>query len=285
MPEPVTYVQLHAEIERERQYRIQEHQREVAERGLRAPLVERPHGPLNLFADGDSWFDYPLYYDTINWLKTDGSPHPIILNLAHYGDAAETLLGLTKRKHLLDALYNPANGHFDALLFSMGGNDIAGDQFVLWVLQYVKGTDPTHGIDRQRLSNILGIIVAAYTDLIEIRNAYNPDCVIFVHGYDFAQPTGRGVCGLGPWLKPSLDFRGWSDFALAAGFVREVLLAFDKLLSQLEQQNKNFVYVRTQDTLSPNSDWDNELHPTSAGFRKIAAVILGKIRARFPGKI
>jgi hypothetical protein len=95
MPEPVTYVQLHAEIERERQYRIQEHQREVAERGLRAPLVERPHGPLNIFADGDSWFDYPLYYDTINWLKTDGSPHPIVLNLAHYGDAAETLLGLT----------------------------------------------------------------------------------------------------------------------------------------------------------------------------------------------
>lgn len=110
-------------------------------------------------------------------------------------------------------------------------------------------------------------------------------CVIFIHAYDFAQPTGQGVCGLGPWLKPSLDLRGWTDFPAAAQVVKDVLQAFDKLVAQLEQQHKNVVYVRTQGTLSPATDWANELHPTEQGFEKIAAVFLQALRKKFPNRI
>jgi hypothetical protein len=140
-------------------------------------------------------------------------------------------------------------------------------------------------VDRQCLADVIGVIQAAYLDLIAIRDSIVPDCVIFVHGYDFAQPTGQGVCGLGPWLKPSLDFRGWTNFASASQIVKEVLQAFDKLLVQLEQQYNNIVYVRTQGTLSPATDWANELHPTEQGFNKIAGVFLQAMRTKFPGGI
>ncbi len=195
------------------------------------------------------------------------------------------MLGVAKRQRIIDNLKDPDNGEFDALLFSGGGNDIAGDQFCLWLLDFVAGTNPAAAVDIQRLADMLGVVEAAYVDLIKIRDSIIPNCVIFLHAYDFAQPTGQGVCGLGPWLKPSLDLRGWTDFAAAAEIVKEVLQAFDKLLAQLEQQNRNVVYVRTQGTLLPATDWANELHPTDQGFNKIAAVFLQALRRKFPDRI
>jgi hypothetical protein len=276
-----------AQIDQERQRRIARHKEAVRQRGLaRHTLAERENrGPLNIFAEGDSWFDYPLSRDTIGWITANGAPQPEILSLAHYGDATTQMLGVAKRQRIIDSLRDPDNGAFDALLFSGGGNDIAGDQFCLWLLQYATGAKPSAGVDAQRLADMLGVVEAAYVDLVQIRDAIMPDCVIFVHGYDFAPPTGQGVCGLGPWLKPSLDFRGWSDFAMAAAVVKEVLLAFDALLTRLEQQHSNIVYVRTQGTLSLTADWANELHPTEQGFNRIADVFLGALRTKFPGRI
>ena len=100
-----------------------------------------------------------------------------------------------------------------------------------------------------------------------------------------AQPNGKGVCGIGPWLKPSLDFRGWNKPAQAAQIVKEVLQEFDKVLTQFEHDHNDVVYVRTQGTLSPNSDWTNELHPNKKGFAKIAGVFLEALKAKFQGRI
>jgi hypothetical protein len=276
-----------ASIATERQTRIAAHKLNVTARGLRQQdLTARVAGtPLNMFAEGDSWFDYPLSRDTIGWVRSDGTPEPEILSLAHYGDIASQMLGVAQRQRIIENLQDPDNGAFDALLFSGGGNDIAGDQFVLWITQYVAGANPAYAVDAQRLADILGVVKAAYIDLIEIRDSVAPNCVIFVHAYDFAQPSGQGVCGLGPWLKPSLDFRGWTDPVSAAAIVKDVLLSLDKLLVQLEQQYHNVVYVRTQGTLTPATDWANELHPTEPGFNKIAQVFLRALRTRFPGRI
>lgn len=276
-----------AQIEEERQRRIAEHKRAIAADGLaNLTLAERAgRGPLNIFAEGDSWFDYPLSQDTINWIGSGGNPRPYILNLAHHGDAATEVLGVSRRKRIIQNLSDGENGAFDAMLFSAGGNDLAGDQFCLWLKNHVAGAKPAQGVDRQRLANIVGVVKAAYVDLIEICAKTSPGCVLFVHAYDFAQPTNKGVCGLGPWLAPSLDLRGWTQFPQAAEVVKEVLLEFDKLLAELEAQHRNVVYVRTQRTLAPDSEWANELHPKEPGFRKIAGVFLEALRTKFRNRI
>jgi hypothetical protein len=276
-----------AKVEADRQGRIAEHKLKVVARGLhqRDLAARAADAPLNMFAEGDSWFDYPLTYDTIGWLRYDGRPEPEILSLAHYGDMASKMLGVSQRQRIIKNLQDPDNGAFDAILFSGGGNDLVGDQFVLWVTQYVAGADPAYAIDAQRLADILGVVNAAYIDLIKIRDSITPNTVIFLHAYDFAQPNGQGVCRLGPWLKPSLDFRGWTDFANAARIVTVTLQSLDRMLVQLEQQHANVVYVRTQGTLTPATDWTNELHPTEPGFNKIAQVFLRALQARFPGRI
>jgi hypothetical protein len=277
-------------IEKERSERIAQHKRDVAEH--RALLTATPGAaqPLNLFADGDSWFDYPLpptgRNDVIRSIGSHGKPQPLILNLAHYGDEARDLLGVKRRQRIIDNLTDVENGSFDAILFSGGGNDTVGDQFCLWVQNYVPGMTPSQGINVQRLAAVLGVVRSAFEDLIAIRDKILPQCPIFIHAYDFAVPTNIGICDnlIGPWLKPSLVNRGWTDTAAGTLVVKEFLLQFHSMLTQVAAAHKNVICVETQGTLPPG-DWANELHPTPQGFDKVGVTFLTAMRTVFPGRI
>jgi hypothetical protein len=282
-------------IEAEIQERIAAHQRLLASQGF---LARRdPARPLNLLADGDSWFDYPLSgdlpiaSDVIVQLGTLVSPRPFILNLAHHGDATTQMLGVTKRNRLIAALQDPKNGAFDGILFSGGGNDLVGDQFRLWLNDAeAVGRDPAKAPNQEALADIIGVVETAYLDLVATRNLVGGHIPIFVHTYDFARPTDVGVCGLGPWLFPSLMSRGWmqntslADLAVGEEIVRLILEEFHQLVETLANAEANNVAaINTQGTLSPD-DWANELHPTPEGFRKIAQKFVGPLAEKFPGR-
>lgn len=278
------------QIEQERAQRIAQHKQAIAARKL--ALAAAPGAPraLNLFADGDSWFDYPLPVltpnDTITSIGKHGTPRPLILNLAHYGDEARDDLGVHQRQRIRQNLTDPDNGTFDAILFSGGGNDTVGNQFCLWIQDYVPGMPPSQGINAARLGAVLAVVRSAYEDLITIRDQFAKQCPVFVHAYDFAIPNGVGVCNnaIGPWLKPSLDYRGWTNPPLATQVVKEFLLQFHNTLAQVAKLHKNVIVVDTHNTLQPN-EWANELHPTPNGFDKVGAKFIAAIRAVFPGRI
>ena len=243
--------------------------------------------PPRVIADGDSWFDYPKILLTggaviDHLVKISGVK---ILNTAHYGDSVQQMLGVEKRRRIEALLKDPG---FDILLFSGGGNDIAGDQFCLW-LKPNTGGGAASAVDAGRLQEILGVVEDGYRDLIDIRDRCAPDCWIVTHAYDFPQPSDRGVCGVGPWLKPSLDYRGWKKVADQFAIAKMVLSIFNDLLVELEEEQKaagkKFLHVRTQGTLNPHADWANEIHPNTAGFTKIAKVFstaLNGISGAFP---
>jgi hypothetical protein len=243
--------------------------------------------PPRVIADGDSWFDYPEILLTggavIDRLEEISSVK--ILNTAHHGDSVQEMLGVEKRQRIETLLKKPG---FDILLFSGGGNDIVGDQFCLW-LKPNTGAEAASAVDEARLQGILGVVEAGYRDLIDIRDRCAPDCWIVTYAYDFPQPSDKGVCGLGPWLKPSLDYRGWKKAAGQFAIAKMVLSKFNDLLVALEKEQKaadrHFLHVRTQGTLSPRADWANEIHPNAAGFTKIARVFstaLNGISSAFP---
>lgn len=245
------------------------------------PVVPR------VLAEGDSWFDYPPILLTgggvIDHLQSLSGVH--ILNMAHHGDPVQETLGVEKRKRLETLLHDPG---FDILLFSGGGNDIAGNQFCLWLEPNTSGAVDS-AVNSDRLQEILGIVEDGYRDLVEIRDRRAPGCWIVTHAYDFPQPSDAGVCGLGPWLKPSLDYRGWNDRADQFAIVKIVLSKLNDRLESLaaEQQaaGKNHLHIRTQGTLNPATDWDNEIHPNGAGFTKIAkkfSTALNGISPAFP---
>ena len=250
---------------------------------LKAAVSTRP--PVML-AQGDSWFDYPLTgnglplsdTDVIAQLRRIGSAPPTILNLAHHGDAATDEMSLPKQERMIAALRNKANwldGKPDAILFSAGGNDIAGDQFCIF-LDFNDGH--ATGLNKNRFTKALGMIEACYLDLFALRDRVAPGVPIFGHCYDFPIPNGVHPACAGPWLKPSLDFCNWT-VAQGTTIVHATLAAFRDLVKGLAGvPANNFHLVDTQGTLKP-ADWANELHPTPAGFTKIAQKFADALKA------
>lgn len=268
------YSEVQLQIEEDLKRRAEENQARVDE--IKQQRRKRAGGPtpLIIVADGDSWFDYPLplvgHTDVADSLKSQATLTPAMMKLAHYGDATTTLMGVTKRRRLIDYIGDPAHGPIDVIMFSGGGNDLVGDQFRFWLENAadVNG-DPTRGVNGELLGDILGVINSAYLELIRIRNRYSRNATILLHAYDFAIPTGIGACPFaGPWLRPSLVEQGWPDVEQGRLIVKIILEALRSRLNDLCATEKNVVLVDTQGTLS-SSEWANELHPTPLDSAKL----------------
>ncbi|HEX4349601.1 MAG TPA: SGNH/GDSL hydrolase family protein, partial [Verrucomicrobiae bacterium] len=233
------------------------HQNTIAS-ALHGGQFQQPGAPLVLLADGDSWFDYPLggiplvnRTDILAQLPGLCAQKPFILNLAHYGDATSTELGLARVQKISHAIADHANGPFDAILFSGGGNDIVGDAFCIWLNDAASvNHDPARALDPVRFNAVLDVVQASYLDLIGLRNERLPGAPIFTHSYDFALPTGDRACPcIGPWLKPALDYCGWTDPVTAAAIVRNALTQFANLLAKLAADPaNNLICIPTQGT-------------------------------------
>src|SRR5262245_48472159 len=239
---------------------------------------------FRIFAEGDSWFDYPSPGGGVITHLGKLLKKAEILNLAHIGDALQQMLSPPQRDEIEQRLDQGRRRGipFDALLFSGGGNDVIGDQFSRWLVPFTLGVSAPALIDTVRFTAILTILENSFRELSDIRDRRSPTTIIFVHGYDFAQPSGKGVCGFGPWLLPSLKARGIVDTQLQIDVIKEILVRFRAMLQNLATLLPNFVYVETQGVLQPTQDWENEIHPKPKGFEKIAVAFKNALVARFP---
>jgi hypothetical protein len=253
-----------------------------------APLAGKQN--LRILAEGDSWFEYPLPVT-----HGDGVIYQLqkllgysIANMAHHGLEVEQIMGLSVRQEIISRLSDP-RVRFDALLFSGGGDDIVGDQFCIWLKDTPPVPPPDQMLDLNAVNSLLTLLEEEFHELVDLRDQYSPQTVIFVHGYDFPPITGKGVCGEGPWLKPSLDYAYTHmgvtnpDPNVEFVVVKTMLQMFGAMLARVAASAKRFVVVPTQGTLTPdNSDWQNEIHPSSQGFIKIAQKFQASLATMFP---
>jgi hypothetical protein len=249
--------------------------------------------PLVLLAQGDSWFDYPLDGNALTLSDTDiiaqlrgmGTINPVIVNVAHHGDASTDEMSLPKQQRMIQLLQDTANwldrGKPDAILFSAGGNDVVGDQFCIFLDD---ASSSTNGLDADRFQEALGMVEACYKDLFEFRDRYAQGVPIFAHCYDFPLPTGQHPACVGPWLKPSLDFAGW-NFAQGQAICRQTLEAFKAMLTKLASDASNLFFVVDTQGVLVTADWANELHPFPAGFKKLGARFVDALRTQFTDRI
>lgn len=310
-PAPVTprgLADARADLQRqrddERTRRIQEYrdvmrileQRGV--KGLQAPPSDRrralvPRAAtrtslLRILAEGDSWFHYPV--PTFGGIipKLADRIGVEILNLAKAGDEVRFMLGVGERKELANQLRNgsPAGGQWDVLLFSGGGNDIVADPMMIWLKDFDPNIPPGQLINQPRFDSALALLRAGYQDLIGLRDTLSPNTHLIFHGYDFPIPDGRGICGFGPWLRPSFEARGFPGIQPGQIVIREMLVQFVSMLNTLATAHPKVTVLQTQGTLpSVTSSWHNELHPSRDGFNKITNVFHAKLKELFPDRV
>jgi hypothetical protein len=91
-------------------------------------------------------------------------------------DATTTEMSWSKQQEIITQLKNASNwfsGQPDAILVSSGGNDVAGDQFCIFL------NDAPACLDAVRSSDVLGMIEASYSVLFALLDKYAAECTDF----------------------------------------------------------------------------------------------------------
>ena len=254
---------------------------------------------VNIVSEGDSWFAYPKKWllfgppsNIIDYLSDWTFRKANFYNMASNGEEAVNILSGEQKHELIEILrwHEKAKGRrpVDLLLFSGGGNDVAGEndfeRFIDPDTSY-RGVDIKHFIDMDRLSRKSKQISLAYQELIDIRDYYSPNTVIVGHTYDYPIPSGGakflgGLIETESWMKKYMD-----KIKIPKELQADVLRVFiDQLaedLLSISDPDKNVHIIDTRGTLL-EKNWLNEMHPNSEGFKYISNVMFGKIRELFP---
>ena len=219
-----------------------------------------------------------------------GNPRPQTLNLASAGQSSTEMLTWENQDTLATLLQDPSQwlnqqtNLPDAILVSAGGDDVVGDQFVIY-LDYGGA-----GLDVTRCQGVIDLAKASYLDLFAFRNLFAPNVPIFGHCYDYALPIG--VCPIyvdHAWLQPSLNFAGYS-YAQGVVAVKAMIDMFHDMLVVLAADPANkFILIDTRGTVTADTTsatgWANEIHPKFAGFTALARLFLTALHHKFPGQI
>lgn len=233
-----------------------------------------------LIAEGDSWFDYPMQ-DVLRLLEDDYLYD--VESVAHKGDNVEDMahsMGQFEEfARRLEKLLRDGKVP-RAILLSGGGNDIAGDEFVILVNHATStlpalNEDIVRGVIDVRLKEAYVRILSGLT---AITKAYlGRPLPVVMHGYDYPVPDGRGFMGgwwklPGPWLKPAFQRKGHDDLAKNTSLIAQLIDRFNTMLATVGALPE-FAHVRYLDlrgTLKNDGTykkhWANEMHPSAAGF-------------------
>jgi hypothetical protein len=246
-----------------------------------AEIMQKRQYKDRIIAEGDSWFDYIPGTDLIDCL------------INHYGyaidnhaKAGDTLENMTHGASI-DVEINRLAPEFRLIvekikrlqsrvfLFSGGGNDVAGDEFINYLNHHDTGLP---AIKKEYADYMVNTVFRRLLNYMirEVTTA-SPAIQIIIHGYGRTAPTGKGLLWWGPWLKPALIKKKILDNEEQRGAVFYMIDCYNNMLQSLSDEHKNFNYLNLTNYLDPDKDWVNELHLKNSKFAAVSQMIHEKI--------
>lgn len=248
---------------------------------------------LTIVAEGDSWFDYPLKKDIIDYLIKDGFA---IKNMAKAGDTLENMVYGTQFKKVPNdkvKITHPGPESLQAtllairtlkpniVLFSAGGNDIVGSEMINYLNH--KHSKPSSLVNEVIVEEKLVQMKKAIAFFIESVHRTNKNTHIIMDGYDYAKVNGKGYRFLlvkyisGPWIQPAMGAKAITDPADQNDIIRYLVDKYNIILSDLEMEYEYFHHIDLRGYFPNDNEWDNEIHLKNRGYRKIADIYREKI--------
>lgn len=239
---------------------------------------------LTIVAEGDSWFDYPLKKDIIDYLSQKGFA---IKKFSKAGDTLENMIFGTaykKKGHIVQhlgpvSLQNTLQAIKELkpkfVLFSGGGNDIVGSE----ILNYLnhKHSKPTSLINKTIFKAKLERIKIALEFFIQSVHKTNKSSQILMDGYDYAKVNGKGYSFIfknikGPWILPSMGMKAITKKKDQQEIIKFFVDEFNKLLESLDNKYPYFHHIDLRGKFPNDKEWDNEIHLKNSGFKEVANI-------------
>lgn len=238
-----------------------------------------------ILAIGDSWFWYPN-----NNLLTAIANHPKLLdpfrNIQMLGYVGAKLDDLVFGKYAdeFKREMSPLNSQYYSAVFVSGAGNDAVDYGLCLQADCRPFDTAEKCISPDGMDSFLKEMSRAITTLLHDVSwniaQQKRQVDVFIHGYDYPVPDGRGFAGttiIGPWLKPAMDKAGvQNNDGLRQDICRILIDQLNTMLTNFDKQTLpgcRMHYIDSRGTLRTGeqyqTDWANEMHPTPTGFNTI----------------
>ena len=214
-------------------------------------------GGLRVVAEGDSWFQFPfLIEDVVDQIFEPWAIYCV-------SGAGDLLRDMAKQDEVTAAVIAEKP---DVLILSGGGNDLLGDgRLAEFLKPHAAGMQPDDYIGAN-FDSLLQTNVAIYGELIGKALQAGAKRVV-CHSYDYAIPNGGG------WLGRPMLKLGISDRPTQRAIIRILIDRFHAALTAMAAGLGEKVSIADCRGTVADSEWYDELHPTSVGFAKVARII------------
>ena len=250
----------------------------------------RAHGryersELKLLAKGDSWFSTGSLPVCNMLQQMRFSKSACILNLAIPGDTAAAMSERIQswRDDFSQYVGSADAPRWDAILMSAGGNDLI-DALPLLIRSGVNSQRASDYVNPAALRALEQRLIASYSRIVSFRDrdgSPNRGVPIFVHTYDYTTPSLAPariydlIAVDGPWLSPNMRDVPRHIWVRVSNYLLDRVA---ETLRSLQATLANFIVIDTRGTLrgvDPETtgrcgDWQNEIHPSRAGYRRLA---------------
>jgi lysophospholipase L1-like esterase len=247
---------------------------------------------LKLLAKGDSWFSTGSLPVCNMLQQMQFSTSACILNLAIPGDTAAAMSERIQNwKDDFSRHVGSADApRWDAILMSAGGNDLI-EALPLLIRSHVNSHRASDYVNPAALRALEQGLIASYSRIVSFRDrdgSPNRGVPIFVHTYDYTTPSLAPariydlIAVDGPWMSPKMrDVPRHLWIPLSNYLLDRVA----ETVRSLQATLANFIVIDTRGTLrgvGPETtgrcgDWQNEIHPSRAGYQRLAALFTGVV--------
>jgi hypothetical protein len=287
-PNPKTVIMTAADQELENAMKIGNGLARFRRRGKFYSVLERePNKPV-IVSEGDSWFQFPILIDeTIDHLL----PNFNVWSLGAAGATLKEMISGDPQKGKFEFLMElrRQRSRVQAFLFSGAGNDIIGEDpatkepMLLGLLNDFNGdnADVSGHINFSVLNDRISELRLGYTRMIGLVRSEPglENLPVIIHGYDYAIPYPASssdkrkpiYADKDQWLGRAFAKREINDPELRQKIIVVFIDRLYKMLFSLkDEEGQNDVHVVDCRGSMPNvSDWNDEIHGTSQGFREV----------------
>jgi hypothetical protein len=253
---------------------------EIARRGRRNRFYKRLDtypGSTKVVSDGDSWHMYPVKNDDIVW-HLSFAPRIAVYSTDGAGDTLQWMWDQRNDSYrgFLKSLDKIRPSHF---LLNGGGNDILGGRkmadgsqiggLYFHLNQYSAGMGaedlikPSLGLEMDGLASLIRQIVT-------LALGFGSTKKVILHGYSYPFPRND------IWLGKPMARRGITSEALQRQICVKLMDRWHDRLASVAQgfsSTRRVTYVDVRTCVPNKSEWLDEIHPNSDGFKTIAKLI------------